>query len=295
MTSAQSLKTDSTKPKVSKSLELKKFLHLPELQNPVDLSSSKHQKYVATRLSLSTISKITLGANNNSAFICKKPSSISGLNSSYECLSTGLKPDLIKVLNVTAIPPKFSPKMKIQNPASTEQAVCSISRTDERRRMKPSIHQLKVTRPEFIRNSSIELVDSVPSIFSDAEFKSDSSCRDNVSLADLCNLEQTRASQMNTLTKLINQDLSHHVMFPLQQRHPWQRQVTSGPTVLRSVQNVDEKPPTVRVGSVTNTQSILVKRDKSIRDISRLNDSCSPKKKVAFAKNKMVLLFTKET
>ena len=39
------------------------------------------------------------------------------------------------------------------------------------------------------------------------------------------------------------------------------------------------------------SKSILVKRDQSSRDISRLNDSCSPKKKVAFAKNKMVFLY----
>eukprot|EP01019_Chilodonella_uncinata_P005293 GABU01006632.1.p1 GENE.GABU01006632.1~~GABU01006632.1.p1 ORF type:complete len:109 (-),score=12.82 GABU01006632.1:96-383(-) len=43
-----------------------------------------------------------------------------------------------------------------------------------------------------------------------------------------------------------------------------------------------------------STRSILVNRDRSSRDISRLNDSCSPKKKVAFAKNKMVLLFETE-
>jgi hypothetical protein len=40
-----------------------------------------------------------------------------------------------------------------------------------------------------------------------------------------------------------------------------------------------------------SSKSILVNRNRSSRDISRLNDSCSPKKKVAFAKNKMVLLF----
>ena len=58
-----------------------------------------------------------------------------------------------------------------------------------------------------------------------------------------------------------------------------------------------EKKPVTQAGEPGNkTLSILVNRDRSSRDISRIKDRpSSTKKQVAFAKNKMVLLFSPES
>ena len=181
--------------------------------------------------------------------------------------------------------------LKFTRPASP-----NLSSPGSDRSRSPS-NPLKVTRPEFLRLPSVELVDDEPvgvqqfltQLTKSKSFSSELSASKPSRLSKLC---LTRISQVSALNQLLNKEITEALVFPFH-RPERPRYSTCGQVPASLEQKEVHKR---RLGFTTHesTRSILVKRSQISRDISRLNDSCSPKKKVAFAKNKMVLLFTKD-
>src|SRR3990167_3503200 len=226
MTSAQRSRMEGISANLPKSQEPKKFLHLTERQNPPGVSNTQHRKHVAPRLRLSAISKSALGENGKSAFVSVQTSScLSGMDSSRSCPSTGQQPDSSLVLRPAA-QPRRSPQY--QDTTSTNQPVSSICSVGDSQRLRPIIRQLNVSRPDFFRNSSKVIETQPKKLPLHTKFKSTSNCDDRKSLAEVSNLQQTRASQMEALGKLLNQDLTSQVMVPFQ-RHSRAKLMTTGP------------------------------------------------------------------
>src|SRR3990167_4452224 len=161
---------------------------------------------------------------------------------------------------------------------------------------------LRVTKPEFIKTKGIDFPSPpiLPPIDVDSATESD----ERYSMSPKVSPDNaSRQHPYNqSLKQLLNMDLQRDekVMLPFELNLS-ENQKASSPNrfVFRPgafvFPEASHTTSPKRCVSVTSTRSILVRKDKSSRDISRLNDSCSPKKKVAFAKNKMVLLFTKDT
>jgi hypothetical protein len=176
---------------------------------------------------------------------------------------------------------------------NTDWETCSVlaNPTTDRFKAFQKNQPLKVSRPEFWRAKRVTLNQSprfdIPGRVSEhmaTDFQSNKFTRSSEygSPPASSKFIQTQVSQSQALKELLNKDLTQSVVVPIRcLLRPRLR--TTGPLG----QNLFSES--------TRTTSILVKRDQSSRDISRLNDSCSPKKKVAFAKNKMVLLFTKDS
>ena len=150
---------------------------------------------------------------------------------------------------------------------------------------------LRVSRPDFSRMAENPVADQpvAHDQLLDLQSKSDSGSGDTPSPPVSTQLIPTRFSQQEMLKELLNRSITENVEFILQ-RPNRPKLDTTVPTA-KMVGQLKENG--LGSGSASSTRSILVKSSRLPRDISRLNDSCSPKKKVAFAKNKMVLLFTR--
>jgi len=139
---------------------------------------------------------------------------------------------------------------------------------------------LKVTRPEFWR--ARYATGEVDTKKNDFQSKKSTGSSEDDSPPASSKFIQTQVSQSQALKELLNKDLTQRVVVPIR-------------CLLRPRLRTTGDLGQNSLSEAVRTRSILVKKDQSSRDISRLNDSCSPKKKVAFAKNKMVLLFTKDS
>src|SRR3990167_1466612 len=287
MTSIESSEFGITSANIPMSQDSKRFIHSAVRKNLLDITGNSQTKSVAVKLRLSNISKKTLGG-------APTRSCLSGLDSTQSSPSAENQaaPSIGQSLAVSD-----QPKGLGEDSASCNQASSLMCVAGETRRIQPRIRSLKVSRPDFVRTSSIKVADPPSGPLLDIQSKSNSSTDRSASPPVSTKFVQTRASQMEALNKLLNQDLTQNVVVPVVplQRHARPKLMTSGPTAYVCTAETNRQGPTLRCGSVTSTRSILVKRDRSSRDISRLNDSCSPKKKVAFAKNKMVLIFTKDS